>query len=88
MVVARFKLLIMVIFLGVHIFNLCTAFHGRPTTEIDISSTLQTVTGQLRPENPVIRGPLRKLVAEYHQNNDSQPLIVELAAPIVYEAKR
>ncbi|KAI9591811.1 hypothetical protein BDF19DRAFT_453552 [Syncephalis fuscata] len=90
-VVARCKLFMMIAFMGMHIFNICSAFHGhlpRPGAEIDLSNVVMAVTGHLRPENPIIHGPLMALVADYRQSNEQRPLVVELTTPIVFEAQR
>ncbi|KAI8055515.1 hydroxymethylglutaryl-coenzyme A reductase-domain-containing protein [Syncephalis plumigaleata] len=91
-VVARCKLFMMIVFLGMHIFNICSAFHGhlppRPGAEPDLSNTVQTVIGQLRPDNPIIHGPLGALVNDYRQSKEKRALVVDITTPVVFEAQR
>jgi hypothetical protein len=81
----------MIVFLGMHIFNICSAFHGhlpRPGAEPDLSNTVQTVIGQLRPDNPIIHGPLAALVNDYRQSKEKRALVVDITTPVVFEAQR
>ncbi|RKP08644.1 hydroxymethylglutaryl-coenzyme A reductase-domain-containing protein [Thamnocephalis sphaerospora] len=88
--VARFKLIMIILFLGMHIFNICSAFHGHlPGASASVSAfdMLLPDAAHLNPESPGVRGPLAALTTEHRRSGDTRGLLVELTTPIAFQTQ-